>query len=201
MVRAELLRRGWKTADLAGRIGVSADSATNIIIVTGNGITLRFGKQVYNYKNETTGRLRGQRVISWFDPDLPEILTVTDMQRKNAFCVHRSQEVPAMDAPPEILEQELARNEAHQKYSKTRYRILKSNSVHLYRPNLVSAQTAELGRVIESSKVEAKKESQLQTRARKSFGKLGALVPSRARPETIDAADELAKMLNEKDDQ
>ncbi len=32
VVRAELLRRGWKTADLAGRIGVSADSATNIII-------------------------------------------------------------------------------------------------------------------------------------------------------------------------
>ncbi len=170
------------------------------ISVTGNGITLRFGKQVYNYKNETTGRLRGQRVLAWFDPDLPEILTVTDMQRQNAFCVHRSQEVPAMDAPPEILEQELARNEAHQKYSKTRYRILRANSVHLYRPNFVSAQTAELGRVIEAGKVESKKENQLQARARKSFGKLGAAIPSRARAETIEAADELAKML-QKDDE
>ncbi|MEO7299005.1 MAG: hypothetical protein ABI042_10580 [Verrucomicrobiota bacterium] len=148
-----------------------------------------------------TGRLRGQRALAWFDPDLPEILTVTDMHRKNAFCIHRSQEVPAMDAPQEILERELARNEEHQKYAKTRYRILKANSVHLYRPNFVSANAAELGRAIESSKVEAKKESQMQARARKSFGKLGAVMPSRARVETIEAADELSKMLNQKDDE
>jgi hypothetical protein len=32
--------------------------------VTSNGITLRFGNQAFNYRNEETGRLRGQTVLA-----------------------------------------------------------------------------------------------------------------------------------------
>ena len=84
------------------------------IRVTENGITFRLNKEVFNYRSADTGKLRGQTVLTWFNPELPEILTVTDMDRKNPFTIARTQEVPAMDAPPELLAQELERIAQHQ---------------------------------------------------------------------------------------
>jgi hypothetical protein len=113
-----------------------------------NGITLRFGREVFNYRNENTGRLRGHTVLTWFDPENPEILTVTDGQRKNAFCVARSQDVPAMEAPTEILAQETSRIAEHQAYAKARYRILKPKHAMSVRRMIADRQTIELGEQI-----------------------------------------------------
>lgn len=113
-----------------------------------NGITLRFGSQVFNYRDEQTGRLRGQTVLAWFNPETPDILAVTDLHRKNPFCVARTQEVPAMDAPRELLQQELARIAAHQSYANARYRTLNSRFGQPFRQNLLSRSTAALGRAI-----------------------------------------------------
>ena len=96
--------------------------------VTANGITLRFGKQVFNYRDEQTGLLRGQTVLASFNPEAPDILAVTDMNRENAFCVERSQPVPALDASAEVMAQEMGRVEAHMRYAKTRYTVIKANS-------------------------------------------------------------------------
>jgi hypothetical protein len=175
------------------------------ICVTGNGITLRFGKQVYNYKNEATGRLRGQRVLAWFDPEVPEVLTVTDMQRQNPFCVARSQEVPAMDAPAEILETELARNETHQQYAKTRYRVLKSKFAIPFRRNFVSSEVAELGRTIETQTVAVKEQVKIESsrlsKARKVYRDLGAPIPQNIqRAGTLENAERLQQLLNEPDE-
>ena len=116
--------------------------------VTSNGITLRFGNQAFNYRNEETGRLRGQTVLAWFNPELPETLTVTDMNRENAFCVARSPDVPAMEAPAELLEQELETIAAHQSYAKTRYRMLRAKYTTPFRRAVVDEATAELGEQI-----------------------------------------------------
>lgn len=114
--------------------------------VTRNGITLRFGKQAYNYRNEITGRLIGQTVLAWFNPETPEILCVTDMNRENPFAIERSPDLPAIDAPPDLLAEEMQRIAAHQSHAVSYYRTLKSKFAPRFRRNLLDTQTAELGK-------------------------------------------------------
>lgn len=147
------------------------------IKVTSNGITLRFGKQVYNYRNEQTGRLRGQTVLAWFNPELPEILSVTDMNRENPFCVERTQEVPAMDAPAELLEQEFGRINAHMSYARVRYRTLKARFSVPFRRTFADNKTVMLGVEIseQQNKIEARRadDQKRQTRVSKHARDLG----------------------------
>ncbi len=145
--------------------------------VTSNGITLRFGKQVYNYRNEQTGRMRGQTVLAWFNPELPEMITITDMKRQNAFTVERTQEVPAMDAPAELLAQEMERINAHMSYGRTRYRTLKAKFSVPFRRTIADHGTVTLGveiatqqNAVQSRRIEKDKQ---QTRVRKSARALG----------------------------
>lgn len=173
--------------------------------VTSNGITLRFGKQVFNYRNEDTGRLRGQTVLAWFNPELPEILTVTDMNRENAFCVERSQDVPAMDCPAELLGQEMARIEAHQSYARVRYRMLRSKFTMPFRRVIADAATAELGTRIEAEQSRVadarNREQRQQGKVLKAARGLNMVVTERAarRPETAPALERLSELLNEEE--
>jgi hypothetical protein len=169
--------------------------------VTSNGITLRFGKQVFNYRNEQTGHLRGQTVLAWFNPELPELLTVTDLNQDNAFCVARSQEVPAMDAPGDLLNQELMRIEAHLSYARVRYRTLRAKFSTPFRRVIVDEQTARLGNEIQAQQaaleVERRQAKQRQVRARKVYGRLNLTAPANAAPDRIEAAERLEKLLQE----
>lgn len=174
--------------------------------VTSNGITLRFGNQAYNYRNEETGRLRGQTVLAWFNPELPEILTVTDMNRESPFSVEQSRSVPAMDATAEELEQEFSRIEAHMSYAKTRYRTLKSKYAVAVRSPVVDGATAELGREIAAGadriKSERAQQTHEQTKARKAYSRLGMTPPtdSARRPGQIEAVERLAVLMETKED-
>jgi hypothetical protein len=145
--------------------------------VTSNGITLRFGNQAFNYRNEETGRLRGQMVLAWWNPELPEVLTVTDMNRKNAFCVELSPNVPAMDAPAELVEQEMERIAAHQSYACVRYRTLRAKYATPFRRPIVAPATAELGEQIGAGQAriaaQRDEEQRRQRGVRKRAGELG----------------------------
>ncbi|HTD65327.1 MAG TPA: hypothetical protein VK846_02200, partial [Candidatus Limnocylindria bacterium] len=55
------------------------------------GINFKIGKQTYTYVNERTGQLVGEDVIAWFNPELPDVLCVTDLNRENPFAVERLQ--------------------------------------------------------------------------------------------------------------
>ena len=135
--------------------------------VTSNGITLRFGKQVFNYRNEETGRLVGQVVFCWFNPETPEVLCVTDTKCRHPFAVERSQDVPAIDASPEQMKQEMSRIAAHQAPAKSYYRILKAKFSPQFRRNLVDAQTASLGGEFQSQSEEVLRgRGEQQARAR-----------------------------------
>lgn len=173
------------------------------VTVTSNGITLRFGKEVYNYRNEQTGLLRGQQVNAWFNPELPETLSVTDMNRENAFCVERTQAVPAMDAPAELLTQEMERINAHMKFARVRYRTLKARFSVPFRRTIADAQTVQLGVEIaqQQNKVEARRadDQKKQTRARKTYTRLGMNTPREIRPGQIEAAERLNQLLNEEE--
>jgi hypothetical protein len=115
------------------------------VVVGRNGITLRFGKQNFVYRNEETGKLRGTRVLAWFNPELPDLLAVTDMDRENCFTVERAEEVPAMDAPSDILRREMGRVAAHNGYAQQRYRTLAKIADLNARPTIMDQDTATLG--------------------------------------------------------
>jgi hypothetical protein len=171
--------------------------------VTSNGITLRFGKQVYNYRNAETGRLIGQRVLSWFNPETPEILAVTDMNRENAFTAERTQEVPAMDAPADLLAQEMAKINAHNSYAKTRYRILQAKLSTPFRRTIADHATVILGTemAIQRNQIETRQQAENKqlARTRKTARELGMNISPNAarRPETAPALERLNELLNE----
>jgi hypothetical protein len=142
-----------------------------------NGITLRFGKNSYIYRNEQTGRLKGQKVLAWFNPEMPELLAVTDMNRENPFTVERSHDLPAMDADPEILEQEMGSVEAHNSYARNRYRMIASKIKVPLRTNQVDRSTADLGRAIEAQAQQVRQASRIrttrETKVRRSLQSMG----------------------------
>jgi len=118
------------------------------VLVGRNGITLRFGKQNFIYRNAETGKLRGKQVLAWFNPEMPELLAVTDMDRKNCFTVERSEDVPAMEAPEDVLSREMGRVAAHNGYARQRYRTLARIADLNARPTIMDQDTARLGREI-----------------------------------------------------
>jgi hypothetical protein len=143
---------------------------------------------------DETGRLRGQQVLAWFNPELPELLAVTDMNRENCFTVERAEDVPAMDAAPEVLSREMARVNAHNGYARQRYRMVAPLANLNARPTIIDAATARLGQDIETQsqtvKAERTKRQKLESTGRSVFAEAG-ITPRFAenvRPEQIDAA-------------
>ena len=130
-----------------------------------NGISFRFGKEQFTYKNYETGRLIGEEVIAWFNVENPSYISVTDLKEKpqSLFSVEREIRVPGMDAPAEILEAALAQNEAHEAYRKGLYRAVSQNfstgfAGRMFRQNLIDRQTAEIGNAIREQQESIKRE-------------------------------------------
>jgi hypothetical protein len=177
------------------------------IRVTRNGITLRFGKQAYTYRNETTGRLIGETVLAWFNPETPEILCVTDMNREKPFAVERAPDVPAIDADPALLSEEMERIAAHQAHAKTYYRTLRTKFAPQFRRNLMDEQTARLGSDFEEQTAalrgRVKEETHRTRKLQRATQQLNAtLMPAVARrPGTAEAAERLAELLADDNDQ
>ena len=121
-----------------------------------NGVTIQIGKQKFNYRGQEIAHLVGREVLAWFDPENPETITVTNLDRTNPICVARSQSPGALESltNPEagVLGRELARIEHQASHMKTRYNVVKAKFALPQRQLLVAAQTVELGREITSQK-------------------------------------------------
>lgn len=120
-----------------------------------NGISFRFGREQFTYKNWKTGELIGQELIAWFNVEDPSMISVTNLKEdaRTLFTVEREISVPGMDAPAEVLEAALAQNEAHEAYRKALYRAVSQNfstgfAGRMFRQNLVDRKTAEIGNAI-----------------------------------------------------
>ena len=171
-----------------------ADSVQKVRIGR-NGITIRRGKDTFIYKSEETGQLKGKEVLAWFSPENPEILSVTDLKKKNPFTVERAQSVPLMDADPELLAREMERNEAHNAYGKRLFTAIKPNipdgfEKRMFAPILVDQQTAELGLEMEHQRQQAdkkqkKKASQNQKIAKGGFRPSPIAARREKQPEAI----------------
>ncbi|MEI6196444.1 MAG: hypothetical protein WCS42_19160, partial [Verrucomicrobiota bacterium] len=174
--------------------------------VTTNGICFRVGNKKFTYRNERTGQDRGKTVMAWFDPECPEILCVTDMNKKNPYLVERATDVDFMAEPGDlVLQRELGKAAAHSAYPKARFHVLKAKFAPSFRRNYVDAETAELaGQMTEGRKVvEAgqRKQATQITATRKAYSKLGMTIPpaSRLRADAPGSASRLAELLNAPD--
>jgi hypothetical protein len=179
--------------------------------VTLNGVTMRVGKKKFNYRGAEIAHLVGKDVLAWFDPENPESIVVTDMNRRNPICVKRSQEPDALecltDPDGETLAREMQRIEGQASYMKARFNVLKSKLPLPQRQTLVDAQTLELGQRIEEQRVQistAKSERQQRTRTTQERARALGL-PTRILNES-SASDEgtalmlAAKRANERTD-
>jgi hypothetical protein len=168
---------------------------------TKNGITLQFGKKVFNYRNERTGEmfLNGESGIAWFNWETPDLLTVTDMNRENAFLVERSQVLPAIGASRAMLAQELGRVESHLAPAKTLYRVIKSKHRMEFRQNIVTPQVVDLGRQIETQSKTISRKQDIQAQAERICRKRGIAVPENLTPERFRMLQEFDRSFNQEE--
>jgi hypothetical protein len=157
-----------------------------------NGITIAVGKNRYNYHSEATGRLIGETVLAWFNPECPEILTITDVKRKNAEAIARSAEVPAFNASPEILKEESRKVWAHQNYGLNRYRVLKAQFPQRFRRNVISPEMLQLGEEMQSKQEEVKQERQRTRKNARLASEIGVPLPLE-RAGLIETSEELKR--------
>lgn len=132
-------------------------------VVTLNGIKFQVGKKKFHYMGNEIAHLIGQDVLRWFDPENPEVLVVTDMQRRNPICVARSNEVGALECvtDPESgrLAQELRRVAGQASYMKARFTAVKAKFPMPQRRALADARTLQLGQQIEEQKTARKEKT------------------------------------------
>lgn len=106
-----------------------------------------------------------------------------------------------MDAPAELLAQEMERINAHMSYGRTRYRTLKAKYSVPFRRVVPDADTVNLGVEIatQQNAVQTRivADQKKQVRARKTFGRLGMNAPREIRPGQVEAAERLNQLLSE----
>lgn len=142
--------------------------------VTLDGITFKIGKRNFNYRGESIAHLVGRTVLAWFDPENPEEIVVTDMNRKNPVAVGRSYSVSALEcltAPGSgTLGQELRRVHGQASHIKAYFKAVKADFPMPRRALIPDARARQLGGEMEEGKAalraKAPRLEQLQRRGR-----------------------------------
>ena len=149
--------------------------------VTLNGITIQIGKRKFNYKGREIAHLVGRDALAWFDPENSELLTVTDLDRRNPICVSLCQEPGALDVVlhPDsmVTAQEQRRIEDQASHMKTRFNVIKAKFPLPARKALADAQTIELGKEIEQQREIRTDHQNTLNRVRRKAGASGAAIP------------------------
>jgi hypothetical protein len=168
--------------------------------IGGNGITIRIGKNIFNYKNGETGRRQGEIVYAWFNSLRPETLACTsDLVGGGLFVVERSHAVPAVDASSEELEAENRKVAAHNGYAAALYHVVKNSlPSRAFRPLLGSQVAVRLGSEMGSLQDAVGERQRADQRLRatiarhsKRAGISPVLVPVSS--ESLESLDEFAK--------
>jgi len=134
-----------------------------------NGIRIQIGKTAYVYKSAETGALEGERVLAWFTPQNPDLLSVTDLDCRHPFTVRRSTDVLAIGADDATIAEALRENAAHSRYARTLYGKIKRQYPEEFerlrkRPALTDRTTSQLGRKMTEQKAQLETEGKLEER-------------------------------------
>ncbi len=167
------------------------------IRVTANGINLLVGQTSYVYRNERTGKDRGETVLAWFDPESPDFISVTDMDRKNPYLAERSLPVDFLAQRGDAnFENELSKVAAHGSFLRTRFHSLRATFAPTFRRNMVDMRTATTAREMRQQRDDHEARKREKKSAQKSFSRLGMHTPAVLRPGQADATKELSEMIS-----
>lgn len=170
------------------------------IRVTGNGITIRIGKRVFNYKGEATGRHVGEDVIARFNPSFPDILPFQAEGSEEILFAELSPETPAFGAG-DIFERNERLIKAHNEQAVRRYRIV-ANALpdSCFRITLPDRQTVATGHAIDGKMREVTRAREVSRRVNRDAAKIN--LPIRRDVEIDEeqaaATARLVKMLSPK---
>jgi len=161
--------------------------------------TIRFeiGREKFCYFSPPLMALpAGARVMIHFDPELPECITVTDLNRQNPITIPRSLRTYTTDDP--VTQNELGKKSACASYLRARFRTLEAKYKIMVRTPLVSADTAELGAQIESQRAELAAQKKEAGKTQRLAAKAGVRLSPVARraAETPAALKSLTEFLN-----
>jgi hypothetical protein len=196
----EAFEKFWPTDNLPAKLDERAwhllAHYVRTVRVTANGISFRIGQKSFIYRNERTGQDRGKDVLAWFDPESPEFISVTDMDRKNPYLVERALPVDYLAVPGDAnFKNEVSKAAAHSSYSRTRYHTLKSAFAPKYRRNIVDSKIAATAEQMRQQRESYTAQEREKKSAEKSFSRLGMRGPRELRPGQAEAAKELAELF------
>jgi hypothetical protein len=141
--------------------------------VTRNGVCVQIGRERHWFRNQTTGRLIGQTVQIYFNPDdLSSVFLKLDSSDKVASVVPAAPTAPAMGATPEQLRAAQASVNAQNAPARTLYQEIKphfpDNKPAPFRRVIADAATVEEGREIaaDQATIAARQKEQQATRRR-----------------------------------
>jgi hypothetical protein len=130
-----------------------------VVPVKQDGIKFKKLGQEFIYRGEAIGHLRFQKVLAWWNPEAPETITVTTLDRKNPITLERYNGTAALSPDPEAFAADLAQVEGFARYAKARYVTLKAKFAQPFRtviPNREYKQNVELCQKIEAQQAEIK---------------------------------------------
>jgi hypothetical protein len=173
-----------------------------------NGISFVFGKRKFTYKDSAElGRLKGQKVVCWFDPEDPSLLSVTDLDGQNPITVPREPPLSHSATPEEMARAETANarfDSYHREVSRTLKPIYKEEfRKRMFRPAFVEVETLEASLEMQRQRAALKQtereQRMLVASGDRAFGQLG-MNPGgavRCRPESVAAAGKLVRLISE----
>jgi hypothetical protein len=172
--------------------------------VRGGAISFVLRGEKFTYRHEALSPLEGRKVLAWLDPELPEVITVTDMKQANPLSIERCQQPNALavltDPDDPVLASETAKVQRHQRYWAGEHRTLKAKFEPTFRKNLVSRQVAALGEQMTRQREETiqrrEDTEKREQRGRSRLNKLGLSAATVARNADVDSGSrELADLM------
>jgi hypothetical protein len=140
-----------------------------------NGITLRPSLGGGTYHGAGTGPFVGEDVLVWFNPEEPDYIALTSLDRKRGpVVVPREEPLPAIGASKEQMARSKALIDAHNAHAKTTYRLIAPElAAHSFRRlGPIDSQTVRTG---EEMRAQVEQVKAQQSRTRSSVRKVQTL--------------------------
>lgn len=148
--------------------------------VKASGINFEFGRRTFRYRSEELGQLNGQTVMTGFDSENPEMLTVEDPATGLVLCVPLHEKVhPSeglFDDQSGTLAREQSRIEGQVAGLRAYFKVLDCGFPLPVRKVIADPVTIENGRRIELGRQAIREQKKLTERARSVAARTGLLV-------------------------
>ncbi|MBI1178004.1 hypothetical protein GC207_11275 [bacterium] len=174
------------------------------VVIRGGAVSFNLRGEKFTYRHEDLSPMEGRRMLAWIDPELPDVLVVTDMKQENPIAIERCRQPNALavllDEPDATFADETAKVQRHQRYWAGVHRTLKSKHELSFRVNLVDRKVVALGAEIERQRTDTVRRREDKERrehqGRTRLNKLGLSSATVSRSADIDSGSaNLAELL------